>query len=162
MTYLSSKFQVGSIIHIPAISYFVRCAYAALAAWCCVGHKEDWLIKHMDMLGDEAIQVFNDMKKNNIDADSMTLLAASTACNLSGLVEEAQALFHGAIKENKIPLGIEHYACLVDAGCLLDQLLRFGVLWYRLASCKDHGRLEVANELAHELINLEPDKTLSC
>ena len=65
-------------------------------------------------VGDEAIQVFNDMKKNNIDANSMTLLAASTACNLSGLVEEAQELFHEAIKENKIPLGIEHYACLVD------------------------------------------------
>jgi len=123
----------------------------------------------IDGCGNEAIQVFNDVQKYNINADLMTLLAALTACNHSGLIEEAQELFHEAIRE-KNPLGIEHYAGLVDllgrAGRIeaASELVRWMPfrptvkIWSSLVSaCMDHGRLEVAEQLAHKRINLEPD-----
>lgn len=119
--------------------------------------------------GEEALELFCEMQKRGIEADAITYLAILSAFNHAGLVEEGHTLFENALKANRISLTIEHYACHVDllgrAGKLEDACALVMAMpmkpstkiWSSLvSSCKLHGRLEVAEMLAHQLIMSEP------
>ncbi|GAB4830747.1 hypothetical protein Ancab_004779 [Ancistrocladus abbreviatus] len=120
--------------------------------------------------GDEALAVFYEMQKRGVEVDSIALLSILSACNHSGLVEEGQQLFKDAISEGKISLSMEHYACQVDLlsrggkveeACELvwQMPMKPSIrIWSSLVSaCTDHGRLDVAERLAGQLVSLEPD-----
>ncbi|KAL9442245.1 hypothetical protein AB3S75_020700 [Citrus x aurantiifolia] len=83
------------------------------------------------------------MQESGMEPDAITVLAILSACNHAGLVKEAETLFNNVMKEKRIALAIEHYACYVD---LLGK-----------SACRIHGRLEVAEMLAHRLIEAEPE-----
>ncbi|KAK2974267.1 hypothetical protein RJ640_016753 [Escallonia rubra] len=119
---------------------------------------------------EEALQLFYVMQERGIEADGITYLAVLSACNHSGRVEEGQTIFHVAVENENLSLTMEHYACLIDllgrAGKLEDASLMVTTMpmkpsmriWSSLVSaCKLHGRLEVAEMLAHRLITLEPE-----
>lgn len=64
--------------------------------------------------GEEALQLFLEMQESGVEPDALTVLAILSACNHAGLVKEAETLFNNVMKEKKIALAIEHYACYVD------------------------------------------------
>lgn len=120
--------------------------------------------------GEKALQLFHEMQEKGVDIDPITFLAVLSACNHSGLVKEGQALFNDAVKENKMPLTMEHYACYIDllgrSGKLQDACEVINTMpmkpstriWSSfVSSCKVHGRLQFAEMLAYELIKLEPE-----
>ncbi|KAL8137272.1 hypothetical protein V2J09_003273 [Rumex salicifolius] len=119
--------------------------------------------------GKEAVQIYLRMSDCGVEVDSVCLLSTLSACNRAGMVEEAQQLFNDAIEEGKHQLGLEHYSCLIDLlgrSGRLDEACEMArrmpmkpdiKIWSSLVSaCIDHGRLEDAKELAHQVIELEP------
>ncbi|KAJ4963360.1 hypothetical protein NE237_023299 [Protea cynaroides] len=129
--------------------------------------------------GAKALELFHEMQERKFVPDNITFLAALSTCNHSGLIAEGQYLFNDAIRDNKISLTLEHYACYIDllgrSGKLEDAceiishmpMKPNATIFSSLASaCKIHGRLEAAEELAYRLIKLEPENvanyTLLC
>nr|KYP63088.1 hypothetical protein KK1_017653 [Cajanus cajan] len=120
--------------------------------------------------GEQALQLFYEMNERRVKSDAITFLAVLSACNHAGLVSEGQRIFKQVNVDYKIPLTIEHYACLVDllgrSGKLEDalEILRTmpmkpsARIWSSLVSaCKLHGRLDIAEMLAPQLIRSEPN-----
>lgn len=120
--------------------------------------------------GEQALQVFREMKERGGKHDAITFLAVLSACNHAGLVTEGQQVFEQVNADCEIPLTIEHYACLVDllgrSGKLEDALKVLRTMpmkpsarmWSSLVSaCKLHGRLDIAEMLAPQLIRSEPN-----
>ncbi|KAL1820024.1 hypothetical protein ACET3Z_014893 [Daucus carota] len=120
--------------------------------------------------GKEALSLFYDMQMSGIEADSITYLSVLSACNHAGLVEEGQTLLNEAVKADNQSLGAKHYACHIDllgrAGKLedaCDVIKAMPVkpsirIWSSLVSaCKLHGRLGLAEMLAHQLLESEPE-----
>ncbi|KAF7153489.1 hypothetical protein RHSIM_Rhsim01G0102800 [Rhododendron simsii] len=83
--------------------------------------------------------------------------------------KKEKKLFDKAVRDHKTPPSIEHYDCHIDllgrAGKVKDacdvvstMLMNPSMkIWSSLVSaCKLHGRLEVAEALAHRLVKLEP------
>ncbi|XP_042489376.1 pentatricopeptide repeat-containing protein At4g31070, mitochondrial [Macadamia integrifolia] len=129
--------------------------------------------------GTKALELFHEMQQRKFETDNITFLAVLSACNHSGLIAEGQDLYNDAIRENKISLTLEHYACYIDllgrSGKLEDACEIIShmpmepnatIFSCLTSACKAHGRLEVAGELACRLIKLEPENmanyTLLC
>ncbi|KAJ9146972.1 hypothetical protein P3X46_029184 [Hevea brasiliensis] len=119
--------------------------------------------------GKEALYLFHEMQDRMVEPDAITLIAILSACNHTGLVKEGKQIFDNVKQEGKIPLAIEHYACLIDllgkSGKIDDAfdivqtmpLKPSATIWSSLVSaCKTHGRFEIAEMLAHHLIKSEP------
>ncbi|KAG9148255.1 hypothetical protein Leryth_012218 [Lithospermum erythrorhizon] len=117
-----------------------------------------------------ALQLFHEMQESGIKPDGIAFLAALSACNHTGLVDEGKKLFDEAVKEKYSALTIEHYVCYIDllgrAGKLedvIDIVRKMPIepstkVWSSLVSaCKLHERMEIAETLARELIKEEPD-----
>ncbi|KAG5562078.1 hypothetical protein RHGRI_004952 [Rhododendron griersonianum] len=126
-----------------------------------------WCIR-LHGYGEESLQLFHEMQERGEEPDSITFLAVLSACNHCGLVEEGKKLFDKAVRDHKTPPSIEHYACHIDllrrAGEVEDACevvttmpMRPSMkIWSSLVSaCKLHGKLEIAETLAHRLVELE-------
>jgi pentatricopeptide repeat protein len=119
--------------------------------------------------GEEALQLFHEMQDRGIEPDAMTFLALLSTCNHTGLVKEGQKIFNRVMKDDKIPLTVEHYGCFInllgrsgklDDACEVVRAMPMKPstrIWSSLVSaCKVHGKLEIAEKLAHWLIESEP------
>ncbi|KAG9440382.1 hypothetical protein H6P81_020547 [Aristolochia fimbriata] len=62
----------------------------------------------------EALQLFEEMKADAKEPNSVTFLALLTACAHAGLVEEGYHFFTSMSKDYYLKPGVEHYACMVD------------------------------------------------
>ncbi|KAI9110387.1 hypothetical protein K1719_018547 [Acacia pycnantha] len=120
--------------------------------------------------GEQALNLFFDMKDKGVKPDSICFLAILSACNHSGLVVEGQKLFKQISEDCELPLTIEHYACQIDllgrSGKIEDALEIMRTMptkpsariWSSLvSSCKLHGRLDIAEMLAPHLLRSEPE-----
>ena len=120
---------------------------------------------------DEAIELFNQMEmEGGAKLDHLTFTAALTACSHAGDIELGQRLFNTMQEKYGIEPRLEHYACMVDllgrAGKVEEaydmikampiepDLFVWGAL---LASCRNHGHLELAEVAAKHLSELEPE-----
>lgn len=120
--------------------------------------------------GEQAVQLFHEMQKTGVEADQVTFLSLLSACNHAGLVKEGRKIFHHLMKASNKPLTVEHYACYIDllgrSGKLEDacEVVRAmpmeaspRILTSLISCCKLHGRLEIAELLARQLVKLEPE-----
>lgn len=119
--------------------------------------------------GAEALRVYEIMKKEGIKPDSVTFVGVLSACNHSGLVEEAYSHLHSMIENYGIEPGCHHYACLVDLlgrSGRLKEAERFinsipiepdSLIWGTLLSaCKVHGDMELGKLAAKRILELDP------
>ncbi|KAJ0984251.1 hypothetical protein J5N97_002607 [Dioscorea zingiberensis] len=121
--------------------------------------------------GYEALRLFYEMKKIGIRQDSIAFLAVLSACNRSGLVDEAQEVFQ-KMKESTSDMtpSPEHYACYVDllgkSGMVEDACnvirtmsgsLSTKILSSLVVACRISGKFELAESLAVWLLDLEPE-----
>lgn len=112
---------------------------------------------------DEVFELFDGMVDADVLPDGVTFTAVLAACSHGGLVEKGRKYF-GMMEERfgVRPL-VEHYTCMVDmlgrAGRVAEAeelIERMDVepdeaLWRALlASCKIHGKVEVAERLAEK------------
>ncbi|KAL3524489.1 hypothetical protein ACH5RR_017323 [Cinchona calisaya] len=119
--------------------------------------------------GLQAVALFDRMLKEGLVPDSIAFTVILTACSHAGLVEEGCRYFDSMVNEYSLEPSPEHYACLVDllgrsgklktAYELLNSMPvkpHAGAWGALLGACKLHCDLELGEEVARRLIELEP------
>lgn len=120
--------------------------------------------------GEKAIELFKEMCKLKMVVTKSSFVALLSACGHSGLVNEGCYYYDRMTEDFGIKPSIEHYVCMVDmlgrAGRLreayefIQQIPKqsaAGVLGALLSACKDHGDVEMGNNVAEQLFVLEPE-----
>ncbi|KAK8968557.1 Pentatricopeptide repeat-containing protein [Platanthera guangdongensis] len=64
--------------------------------------------------GQDAILLFDKMRRRGIKPNDVTYIALLSACSHSGLVEEGLKIFESLTKDGSTDLRVDHYSCLVD------------------------------------------------
>ncbi|OMO79160.1 hypothetical protein COLO4_24524 [Corchorus olitorius] len=121
--------------------------------------------------GVEALRVYELMRKEGINPDSVTFVGVLSACSHNGLIEEGYYYFNSMSKEYGIQPGYCHYVCMVDIlgrSGKLREAEKFinsmpiepdAFIWGTLlAACKVHGDVELGRVAAEKIIELEPSQ----
>ncbi|KAL6009241.1 hypothetical protein ACLOJK_022469 [Asimina triloba] len=119
--------------------------------------------------GEEALNIYEMMRKEGIKPDSVTFIGVLSACSHNGLVEEAYFHLNSMVQDYGIKPEACHYACMVDllsrAGRLKEakkfietmpvepDALMWGTL---LGACKLHGNVEIGISAAKKVLELDP------
>ncbi|KAL9276473.1 hypothetical protein ACSQ67_025987 [Phaseolus vulgaris] len=117
---------------------------------------------------DTAMNLFEAMKEDGVEYDSVSFIAVLTVCSHGGLIEKGRQYFKMMSDLNIEPMHT-HYACMVDllgrAGLMQEavDLIRglsivpdtniWGAL---LGACRIHGNIELGNLAAEHLFKLKP------
>lgn len=120
--------------------------------------------------GEKALELFSEMQSNGMKPDAITFVGVLAACSHAGLVDEGLSHFNSMISIYNIQPSIEHYGCMVDLFGRTGQIERAEeftrnmpmkpdhfVLGSLLGACRIHGNLEVAERVAQQLIELNPN-----
>ncbi|KAM0874912.1 hypothetical protein ACQ4PT_037128 [Festuca glaucescens] len=120
-------------------------------------------------LGQNAIEMFENMKKAQVNPDEITFLGVLSACNHMSLLDEAKHFFNAMPREYGIVPNITHYACMVDLFSrrgMLEEAERLvksmpfepdSAIWTSLLSnCKLSGSDKLAEHAASQLIATNP------
>ncbi|KAG8375540.1 hypothetical protein BUALT_Bualt10G0110400 [Buddleja alternifolia] len=120
----------------------------------------------------EAIELFHDMQKANVDPNEITFVGLLSACGHAGLLEEGLMYFESMQNDYNIEPGIEHYGCLVDLLGRTGNINRAlnliksmkmkpdSAIWGSLlSSCRTFRNLEIAVISMEHLLELEPEDT---
>ncbi|RAL37463.1 hypothetical protein DM860_000157 [Cuscuta australis] len=118
---------------------------------------------------ESVISLFEEMKANGVDPDSITFLSVLTACGHKGKVDEGIEVFSSMTRVFSIEPSAEHYSCVVDmlgrAGRLKEAeefVSRIpggpwlSVLQSLLSCCRKYGNAEMAERVGEALIRLDP------
>ncbi|CAK7330717.1 unnamed protein product [Dovyalis caffra] len=115
-----------------------------------------------------AINLFEAMKEDGVEYDSVSYIAVLSACSHGGLVEVGKKYFEHMQAQNIKPKQM-HYACMVDllgrAG-LMEEAVKLikslpiepdaNVWGALLGACRIHGNIELACWAAEHLFKLKP------
>lgn len=118
--------------------------------------------------GNDAISLFEEMRRSQIQPDGITFLGVLYACNHAGLVDDCFRYFCRMRDEYKIVPGIKHYGCVLDvlgrAG-RLDDAYKFikdlpieptPLLWRTLlAACSIYGNIELGKQVMERILALD-------
>ncbi|CAN6540946.1 unnamed protein product [Malus baccata var. baccata] len=159
------------------LDFYTKCGRIDLAAkvFYCMPSKDvaSWntMILGYGMLGELniAIRLFEKMREEGVEYDSVSYIAVLSSCSHGGLVEKGKKYFEEMRTQNIEPTE-KHYACMVDllgrAGLMEEaaELIKgmpivpdaniWGAL---LGACRIHGNLELASWAAEHLFELKPD-----
>ncbi|KAL9228073.1 hypothetical protein vseg_003689 [Gypsophila vaccaria] len=123
-------------------------------------------------LGEEAIDLFEEMLSLEIMPDHVTYVGVLVACTHIGWVEKGRSYYNLMQNFHKIKSTPTHYSCMVDlfgrAG-LLQEANEFiekmpiepdSIVWGSLLSaCKVHRNLELAKVAAERLLLVDPENS---
>ncbi|XP_050900342.1 pentatricopeptide repeat-containing protein DOT4, chloroplastic [Lathyrus oleraceus] len=162
------------------VDMYAKCGLLVLAQWLFDMIPEKDLISWTVMIagygmhgfGSEAISTFKKMKIAGIEPDESSFAAILNACCHSGLLHEGWRFFNFMRNEYGIEPKLDHYACMVDllsrAGNL-SKAYKFimsmpiepdATIWGALLSgCRIHHDVKLAEKVAENLFELEPDNT---
>ncbi|KAF8015012.1 hypothetical protein BT93_H0716 [Corymbia citriodora subsp. variegata] len=120
-------------------------------------------------IGEEALRLFEIMKRKKIRPDPVTFVGVLSACSHSGLVEEGYFHFDSMVKDYGMEPNYRHYACMVDllgrSGRLKEAesfisnmpIKPDALVWETLlAACKLHGDIELGKLAAKKITECEP------
>ena len=118
--------------------------------------------------GYEALKCFERMQSEGIAPNEITFLSVLSACSRSGLVDEAQRLFHSMIKKHGITPSLEHHTCLIVVfGCagMFDQAISVIKvtpspdsldIWVALlGTCKKWGNVKLARLAFDQVLQID-------
>lgn len=121
--------------------------------------------------GVEAIQLYEQMLKEDILPDRITFLTILSACSHAGLVKEGRHYFDTMCTRYGITPGEDHYARLIDLLCRagmfseaknVTESMPFkpgAPIWEALlAGCRIHGNIELGIQAADRLLELMPEQ----
>ncbi|KAM7462524.1 hypothetical protein LguiA_030645 [Lonicera macranthoides] len=134
-------------------------SWTAMIMGCAVhGHAHD------------AISLFKQMEIEGVRPNSIAFVAVLTACNHAGMVDEARKYFKSMVEDYNISPGLEHHVAMTDllgrAGKLDEayefissmQIQKTGSVWSTLlAACRVHKNVELAEKVANEIFEVDPD-----
>ncbi|CAA7387669.1 unnamed protein product [Spirodela intermedia] len=115
-----------------------------------------------------ALHHFSEMLAGGLRPDGFTFVALLSACSHSGLLDTGRRIFNAMADVFRVPIEIEHYACMVEllgrGGRLRDaaQLISAmpvrpdAVVWGAfLGACKARGDLRAAKQALKQLLEVE-------
>ncbi|RAL46956.1 hypothetical protein DM860_016590 [Cuscuta australis] len=119
---------------------------------------------------EEAVRLFDRMLSEGLVPDGVAFTVILTACSRGGLVEEGSRFVNSMINDYALVPSPDHYACIVDllgrSGKLkaaYNLLLRAkpieayaGAWGALLGACQRHCDIELGEEIAHVLFEIEP------
>ncbi|VAH72760.1 unnamed protein product [Triticum turgidum subsp. durum] len=121
---------------------------------------------------DEALLLFQKMKKSQLKPDDVTFLGVLIACAHAGLISVGRHYFDSMNKVYGLKPRVDHYACFIDllgrgghleeAEEVINQLpfRPDGVIWATyLAGCRMHNDEERGKVAAKKLTELEPENS---
>uniref|UniRef100_A0A2P2QQN1 Putative pentatricopeptide repeat-containing protein At1g10330 n=1 Tax=Rhizophora mucronata TaxID=61149 RepID=A0A2P2QQN1_RHIMU len=154
--------KVGSLSN--AVRVFDQMAFKKVCTW-------NAMISSFANNGREnqAIDLFENMKKEGCYPNEVTFVAVLTACARAKFVKIGLELFLSMLVEFRVVPKMEHYGCVVDllgrAG-LLREASEFmksmplepdaSVWGALLGACKIHGAIELGNEIGGRLLQSQP------
>ncbi|OEL24778.1 Pentatricopeptide repeat-containing protein [Dichanthelium oligosanthes] len=122
-------------------------------------------------LGKQSLAIFEEMLVAGVRPSHVTFLAVLTACSHSGLVSEGRLILE-SMEDHGLEPRAEHYAAYIDAlgrNRQLEEATEFikdlrsrigpgtaGSWGALLGACRLHGNIELAEEVAEFLFQLEP------
>lgn len=119
--------------------------------------------------GKKALIVFEEMRREKVEMDSVTFIGVISACTHVGMVKEGQSYFDMMVKDLCIAPTMEIYSCMIDlysrAGKLEQALALIDempfppgeTIWRTLlAASRVHRNLELGELAAEKLISLKP------
>ncbi|CAM6023970.1 unnamed protein product [Sphagnum balticum] len=120
--------------------------------------------------GKEVLKNFERMCEEGVQPDDITFICLLSACSHAGLVVEGLCCYASMSKIHKISAKLEHYTCVVDllgrAGHLQEAEDMIKAMPYNpnvavwmalLGSCRIHDNVEMAERVAKQVIELEPE-----
>ncbi|CAH9122396.1 unnamed protein product [Cuscuta epithymum] len=120
-------------------------------------------------LGNEAIQLFEEMKMAGVESNHVTFVGVLSACSHIRLVEKGLSYFKSMSEDHGLEPRPEHYACVVDIMGRAGQLQRArefvetmpvlpdAMVWRTLLSaCTVHKNIEIGELAGDHLLELEP------
>ncbi|KAK9109066.1 hypothetical protein Sjap_017126 [Stephania japonica] len=117
--------------------------------------------------GQEAVELFDHMRKSGIEQNAVTFLSVLSACSNAGLLEEGSRIFSSLQRDSKLDPSTDHYACMVDllgragrlkeAENLIKQVEEPDVVLWRtlLSACRIHGKVEMARRVMTRVLELD-------
>ncbi|XP_059665029.1 pentatricopeptide repeat-containing protein At2g41080 [Cornus florida] len=119
--------------------------------------------------GEEAINLFNQMEQEGLEANDVTFLSLLYVCSHCGLKNKGIELFTLMVQQYGLEPRLEHYTCMVDllgrSGCLKEAedlittmaIKADAVIWKTLLSaCKIHKNADMAKRIADEVLRIDP------
>ncbi|XP_072964152.1 pentatricopeptide repeat-containing protein At2g22410, mitochondrial-like [Typha angustifolia] len=121
---------------------------------------------------EEALEIFDRMRSEEIVPDPITFIGVLNACSHGGFVEKGIEFWEAMVHDYGMEHQADHYACMTDmlgrAGRLEEAHKMIqkmpmgphpGALGALLAACKTYNNVEIAESVASELFELEPENT---
>lgn len=122
--------------------------------------------------GKEALKLFNQMLRDGVMPNHITLVSVLCACNHAGLVDEGKRYFESMEASFGIKPTQEHYSCMIDllgrAGKLeeaMDLVRKMPLeanasIWGALlGAARLHKNIELGRHAAEMLLTVDPDKS---
>ena len=124
--------------------------------------------------GEEAMELFEHMEQEGVEANDVTFLSLLYACSHCGLKEKGMKFFDLMVEKYGLKPKLEHYTCIVDllgrSGCLeeAEAIIRSmplkadAIIWKTLLSaCKIHKNADMASRVAGEVLMINPQDSAS-
>lgn len=161
-TLMTMYMKCGDVVKARLV--FDRCSCKDIIMWNSIitGYAQHGL-------GDEALQVFQEMYTSGIQAQDVTFIGVLSACSYSGKVKEGKEIFDSMKSKYGIEPTTAHYACMVDllgrAGQLNEAYHLINempveadaIVWGSLlGACRNHMNSDLAVVAAKKLLQLEP------
>lgn len=123
-------------------------------------------------LGEESLELFEQMLASGIKPDHITYVGVLSACTHMGLVKKGRDYFKMLKDVHRIEPTSSHYACMIDlygrAGMLLEAkefietmpIEPDNIAWGSLlASCRVYKNVELAKVAAERLLQIDPENS---
>ncbi|XP_058219508.1 pentatricopeptide repeat-containing protein At2g41080-like [Rhododendron vialii] len=124
--------------------------------------------------GKEAIELFNRMDQEGLEANDVTFLSLLYSCSHCGFKDTGIEIFDMMVEKHKLEPRLEHYTCVVDllgrSGRLeeAESFIRTmtvkadTIIWKTLLSaCKIYKNADMAKRMAEEVFRLDPHDSAS-
>jgi pentatricopeptide repeat protein len=122
----------------------------------------------MHLQSEEAIRLFEEMRRRGVHPNAMTFTAVLRACAHAGLVEQGREFFKLMVEKYDIEPSIHHYGCMVDIFAKAGQLegaydviktMRLEpnlIIWTSLlVACKRFKNFDIAVEGIEKVLEME-------
>lgn len=122
--------------------------------------------------GTEAVNLFESMREQGLEPDSIAFVAILAACSHAGLLDVGKRYFDCMTSRYQITPKAEHYTCMVDllgrAGCIseaYDFIMAMPIepnerVWGALlGACRIHSNMDIGLLAADSLFRLVPNQT---
>ncbi|XP_051214185.1 pentatricopeptide repeat-containing protein At4g33990-like [Lolium perenne] len=118
---------------------------------------------------DEAIMLFDQMRRDGIAPDKVTFVALLSSCSHAGLIDKGLYFYDSMLQDYNISPDKEHYSCVVDLysrSGKLDDAWKFisslqegaeiDVLGCLLGACRVHNRTDIAELVSKRIFEQNP------